>query len=59
MANDHLTAGTEPPAVVQTGVRELVVDHLPLATGWSAGRRDVELKRPSAVCLVLEPRKSL
>lgn len=58
MANDHLTAGTEPPTVVQTGTRDLVVNHLPLATGWDAGRRDVELKRPSAFCLVLEPGKS-
>jgi len=58
MANDQVTAGTEEPAVVQTGARDLADDHLPLATGWDAGRRDVELKRLSALCMALEPRKS-
>jgi hypothetical protein len=58
MTNDQQAAVAKEPTVVQTGARDVAVDRLPLATGWVAGRRDVELKRPSALCLAIEPRKS-
>jgi hypothetical protein len=58
MTNDQQAAGAKEPKVVQTGARDLAVDRLPLATGWDAGRRDVELTRPSTLCLTLEPRAS-
>jgi hypothetical protein len=58
MTNEQLTARIERPTVVRTGAHDLAVDHAPLATGWDAGRRDVELKRLTVHCLVIEPRKS-
>ena len=58
MTNDLRAAGTEEPQIVQTGERDLGVDQIPLTTGWDAGRRDVELKRLSAVCMAIEPRTS-
>lgn len=57
MTNEHLTASIESPTAAQTGGRDVAVDHVPLVTGWDAGRRGVELKRRSALCMALEPRK--
>jgi hypothetical protein len=57
MANFQVPAATEEPIVAQTGEGGLAVDDVPLATGWDAGPRDVDLKRPNALCMVLEPRK--
>jgi hypothetical protein len=59
MTNDQQTAGTDQPTVVPTDARGLVVDHRPLPTGWDAGHRDVELNQPSALCMAIEPRKSV
>jgi hypothetical protein len=55
--HEQLAANKEEPMLTQAGLHDLAVDHVPLTTGWDAGRRDVELRRESAGCMVIEPRK--
>ena len=58
MTNDQQAAEAKEPTVVRTGARRPCPRPPSPGDRMGCRRRDVELERPSALCLAFEPRKS-